>query len=475
MAFAPPRRDQEPIVTGDVFRGLISELFYEGDLYGFIEGTVGNLLGISRGTVLMIVFAAFLGVLWSLIPNLPTFALAWVVGTMPIWLPIAAVPMGWKSWRWYIQSAYIASKKSVLLEVKMPREVVKSPRAMDVALAQLWMNHGEVSFFNRSWMGTIRPYWSLEIVSFAGEVHLYMWCWASHRRLLESIIYAQYPEVEIVEAEDYAMKFDFDPQKQVVACCDWRLEPKNDAYQLRTYVDFELDKDPKEEYKVDPFAQVLENFSALGPGEQAWLQIVFTMSKDNRRDPKGKWFQLESRYTGLIKEAIDDIRKETLGGDINDPKERWRSFVRIQQYRQTEQIRSMDRNMGKHPFNVGTRVTYIATPEAFHYPTWVRLREVYHSVGNPQWGNQLRYRRWHVPFDYPWQDLWNIRFNLASSRFYDCYRRRAHFYSPYVLPHNMMSTEVIATLWHPATSGIKAPGLERIPSKKAQPPPNLPK
>jgi hypothetical protein len=117
---------------------------------------------------------------------------------------------------------------------------------------------------------------------------------------------------------------------------------------------------------------------------------------------------------GLLQEAIDNIRKETVVDPANpDRPEWWRSYVRIQQYRQTEQIRSIDRNMGKHPFKVGVRSCYIAAPEDFHGPTVVRIRELYHAFGNPQWGNQLRYRRWHTPFDFPWQDMWDMRWDLA--------------------------------------------------------------
>jgi hypothetical protein len=477
MAFAPPRRDLEPVSTSaEVTLLLLDEIkgVFKGDPYEFLDGTVGNLLGISRGMVLTCVYAGLLGVLWYQIPNLPTFALAWVVGTMPIWLLPTAVVCGWKAWRWYVQSAFLASKKGVLLEVKMPRELVKSPRGMDVALSQLWMNMGEVTFMNRSWNGSVRPFFSFELASLGGRVHFFIWCWASHRHVVEAIIYAQYPEVEIVEAEDYATKFQYDPEKNFAACLDLRYEPKNDAYMIKSYVDFELDKDPKEEYKIDPLAQVLESLSSLKPHEQAWISIIITMNKDMRRKPHGKWWEFESRWKGLLLEEIDHIRFESLGGDIEE--ERWRSFVRIQQYRQTEQIRAIDRNLSKHPFNVGIHVAYITEPaDAFDYPTFVRIREIYHPFGNPGWGNYLRYRRWHVPFDYPYQDLWELRWQLHTRRFLDCYRRRAHFYAPYQLPHNMMSTETIASIWHPASSGIKAPGLERIPSKKAEPPPNLPK
>jgi len=130
--------------------------------------------------------------------------------------------------------------------------------------------------------------------------------------------------------------------------------------------------------------------------------------------------------------------------------------------------------MGKHIFNVGSRGVYIADPASFGAAGYTSVRWIWRPMGNPQYLNQMRPRRWHNPFDYPYQDLWDMRFDLHARRFFDAYRRRSHFYAPWSLPHNMMSTEVIATLWHPPSGGILAPGLKRIPAKKVSPPANLP-
>src|SRR3989344_7954111 len=258
MAFEVPgvgaeqeRSSQQWGVGSHVFRGIISEII-SLDFRVFIEGTVGNLLGISRGLFLTSIFLGLLGALWYLIPNLPLFAFAWLVGTMPVWLPIAAIAGGWKSWVWYVQASFLSKRTPILLEVKMPRELVKSPRGMELALSQLWIYHGETTYFHRKWLGQVRPIFSFEIASFGGDVHFYIWLWEGYRKVVESAIYAQYPDVEIVEAEDYASKYVYDPSKHMVYATDYRYEPRSDAYPIKTYVEFELDKDPKEEYKVDP-------------------------------------------------------------------------------------------------------------------------------------------------------------------------------------------------------------------------------
>lgn len=479
MAFAIPGVGDEARnnrITSEVLRGIIAEVV-SLDIRQFIEGTIGNLLGISRGAFLTAIFLGLLLSLWTLIPNLPLFIFAWIVGTLPIWILPASAGGAWKAWIWYIQADFLSKRKAILFEVKMPRELVKSPRGMELALTHVWHDSGETTFFNRKWQGSVRPIWSLEIASFGGEVHFYIWTWAEWRQTLEAAIYSQYPEVELVEVEDYASKFVFDPSKDTVFCTDYRYEPKNDAYPIKTYVEFELDKDPKEEYKVDPLAGIVEYLSNIKPWEQTWLQIVFTQNKDYRRKPKGRFWEFESRYASLCREEIDIIRKELVGNPDPTPgnPDRWKSFSRVQMYRINEIIRLIERNMGKHPFDVGLRGVYIAPSEQFTLEGWKNVHFMWRPVGNPQYLNQLRPRRWHTPFDYPWQDIWDYRYNLHADRFFDCYRRRAHFYAPYTLPSNMMSTEVLATLWHPISTAVTAPGVERIPAKKAQPPPNLPK
>ncbi len=461
----------EAPTTSAEIRGVVEEIVHL-DLHKFVEGTLGNLLGVSRGAFLSMLFLGLLGVLWQEIPDLPLFAFAWMVGTAPIWILPVAIAGGWKAWVWYVQAYFITSKKGMLLEIKMPRELVKSPRAMEAVLSNLWMDQGETTYFHRKWKGQVRPFFSLEIASFGGDIHFYVWTWETHRKLTEASFYAQYPEIELVEVEDYASKFKYDPKVFSVYAQDYRYEPRNDAYPIKTYIEFELEKDPKEEYKVDPLAEILESMGNIHPEEQVWVQIVFTVCKDKRRKPKGSWFETESRYIGMIQDEVERIRKDAVGDPEKEP---WRRSVRIQFYRQTEQIKAMERNLGKHPFNVGVRGVYIASPEVFNSAGFFGVKWLMRPLGNPQYLNQLRPRRWHTPFDYPYQDLWDMRGDLPARRFFDCYRRRAHFYSPYILPHNMMSTEVIATIWHPPSSAIKTPGIERTPAKKAEPPANLPK
>lgn len=477
--------DKEVVSTGDVRDGI--NTIFAFDLDKLLEWAA-DYWGISRTLIVSMVYAGLLWALSNQIPSLGLYAFEWLVGTSPIWLPVAALVSAWKVWLWYTRVLFLSKQKNVVLEMRVPREVTRSPRAMELALAMLWTNAGETTFYHRVWKGQTRPYYSMEIASFGGDVHFYFWCRDKDKNVIESTMYAYYPEVEFHEVDDYAMRYEYDPDKYMVFCTEWRYEPRSDAFPIRTYIDFELDKDPKEEFKVDPLAEILELMSNIRPEEQLWMQIIFTLNKDKRGtgmklwDDHGKWVgQLagsQSMWTGII---ADEVKKIRLAASLNPGKEhapdsdpRKLGFPHPT-WSQTEQVRTLERHMGKLPFSVGMRGVYIAEKKHFSGANYNALRWIWRPVANIGYGNALRPRRGHNSFDWPWQDYRGFRWNLAARRFFDAYRRRSFFYPPWITPHNIMSTETLATLWHPPSRAITAPGIQRIPATKAEPPANLPR
>ncbi|OGG71288.1 hypothetical protein A3F27_02110 [Candidatus Kaiserbacteria bacterium RIFCSPHIGHO2_12_FULL_53_13] len=429
--------------------------------------------GISRALFLSILYAGMLAILNTQIPNLALFAFSWVVGTAPIWLPVVMIVAFYRVWIWYARSLYLSKQHFVLLEIKMPREITKSPRAMETIIASFWMGSQETTFLMRVIQGQVRPWYSLEMASFGGEVHFYIQVWKGYQGVIEANIYSQYPEVELVEVEDYSQKFVFDPKIHTCYCTDWRLEPhrKNiDAYPIKTYIDLELDQDPKEEFKVDPLATVLDFLSSIKPTQQVWIQIVLTADWKT-----GVLVRKDSMWQSMVEHEVEKIRLESATFKEGHATEEQLRIARPRAtWKQTKQIETMERNLGKHPFDVGTRGIFISTNEDFGREFWT-LRWLWRPFANPQYMSQLRPRRWHNPFDYPWQDFHDFRWDLTTKRFIDAYRRRSFFYTPWETPTNMMTSEVLATIFHPPSRAITSPGLMRIPAKKAEPPPNLPK
>jgi hypothetical protein len=89
----------------------------------------------------------------------------------PLWLPPLLGILFWEVWMRYVRYNFFVNTAVVLLEVRLPKEVTKSPAAMEVAMNALYTTSSESTFFDRYWLGKTRAWFSLELVSLSGELH----------------------------------------------------------------------------------------------------------------------------------------------------------------------------------------------------------------------------------------------------------------------------------------------------------------
>lgn len=446
--------------------------------------------GISRAFFLSLVFAGEYLILSNLVPSLTLFTVSWMLATAPIWLPIALIVGAWKAWIWYVQSLYLSGRHPILLEMKIPREINRSPRAMELAFIQFNLSSGETTWLHRAWKGQVRPFFSFEIASFGGELHFFVWCWKNYKDTVETAIYSAYPEVELHEVEDYATKFQFDPNAYQAWGVEWPLQTymkvdmsdmRINCYQPRSYIDFELEKDPKEEFKIDPLGYVLEFMGSIQPNEQLWMQIVIRKSGKLRilnpfglKDQDIEWKNAMENEVNRLRAQAAVIPGDTLKDVLSEHGEDEDRHVSPRpSWRQQRMMESMERHLGKYPFEVGVRGIYWAKG-SMRGPIYTGFRWMWRPFGNPQYGTHLRPRRWHCDFDYPWQDFHGIRWTNQTYRVLDAYRRRLFFHSPWIIPTNVFTNETLASLWHPPSRSVAVPGLARIPATKVPPPANLP-
>lgn len=429
---------------------------------------------VSRGLLLCAMFVPMFFVAQTLFPMFAILVGSWILLMMPV-IGVAAGYKGFQAaWLWYAQSYYIFTRTNpVLLEVHMPHHVEKTPRAMEQVLTSFWIRAGTTTFIDRGYYGGVRPYASLELVSLGGEIHFYIWCRKSYRNILESAMYSQYPEVEIEEVEDYATKFQYDPAKHHCFCTDYVYDPRSDVYPIKTYHDFEIDEEI-EEFSVDPYGSVLEVLSAMNQDEQAWIQIVLRGNFDNPTKHES--------WQGEMHHEVEEIRREASKTEVKNPEtgeieEKLGGFPRPTEI-QKEQMHAIERHMGKLPFDVGLRGIYIAPAGKMRGAEFTAFRWIWRPFNNPAYLNGLRPRRAHNDFDFLWQD-WGqgpegVRWQLVTRRYFDAFRRRQFFHPPWTWPKLRMSAETIATLWHPPSGQVKAPGLHRTHVGKAEAPSNLP-
>ncbi len=431
--------------------------------------------GVSSVWFILVVFAGLLWFAYSLFtPTLgPIFspAIRVILYLAPIWVPFILAIVFWKLWLEYIRAKFLNKQEYTLLEIRLPREVMRSPLAMETLLTNLHIGIGESTFIDRYISGKTRPWYSLEMVSLGGEIHFYIWTRKFLKNIVESQIYGQYPMVEVFEVEDYAKKFRYNPDQYSAWGCDFKLT-KKDAYPIKTYVDYGLDKDPKEEFKIDPMAGFFEFLGNVGPDEQIWFQILIRVNKDKSREDRkyksGTLFTKSTSWKEEAKEEIKKIREEA----IPETQDNVTGFPNPTPG-QTDIIKALERSISKLGFDVGIRGIYIAKSDKFNPTNIVALTASLKQLNSGSL-NGIAPTRWFINFSYPWQDFRGKRKERCRRDIIDAYKRRSWFQAPYKTPSFVFNTEELATIFHFPGSIVQAPTLGRVQSTKGNAPPNLP-
>jgi hypothetical protein len=406
-----------------------------------------------------------------------------IVGQYFVYLaPVfAAILLGilfWEVWMKYVRQSFFLELKYTILELRLPRDTFKSPLAMETVLHAIH-NTADTSWYNRIWNGEVRPWYSLEIISIEGQVKFLIWTEDRRKSNLKSALYSQYPGIEIHEIEDYSKDIQWDPKVWKVWASEFQLVNKNNAYPIKTYVDYGLDKDPKEEFKIDPLVHLLEWMGSLRPNEQAWFQFIITAHKAEHRKPGTLWSVKD--YDALkedAKKAVNEILlrdpKTKVAGEVNPET----GFAKLPTITKGEQeiVASIERKVQKLVFDTCIRTLYIAKREVFDTPFGIGGCISSLKQFNAEHLNGFKPGGKLMPgsFDYPWQDYQNTRRNYYSKRVLMAYRRRSAFYPPIKGKVIYLNTEELATIYHLPGQVAGTPTLTRIPSKKGEAPVNLP-
>lgn len=410
-------------------------------------------------------------------PTIVSLALSIALFLAPVWLPFLLVGGAWKMWLIHKRSEFIASQTYMLLEIKPPRNLVKTPLAMEAFLSSIHLSGGEATWYAR-FKGGIRPWWSLEIASFEGQVHFFIWTRAKFRRVIEGQMYAQYPSVQIVEAPDYTRFFSAPSKEWGVWGCDFKHTNK-DPLPIKTYIEYGLDKVQKEPEQVDPLANLIEFMSSIGKGEHLWLQFVIRVHKGEKYHKPNEDGQ---KYTWKdeAKELVEEIRRKTRDSYIDVFTGVERPGFPNPTKGQSEKMAAIERNVSKLGFDVGVRSIYLARPEKFNSIIISHMIGLFKPFSNEEW-NGINSTGWMKTFDdYPWEFGAEKRKNHFRHELIEAYRRRQFFYDPFFEGgiHSdetmVMSTEELATVFHIPSRAIEAPGLARIQSGTGEAPANLP-
>jgi gas vesicle protein len=288
-------------------------------------------------------------------------------------------------------------------------------------------------------------------------------------------MYAQYPQSQVKVVEDYTLEVDeITPSSAYNAWgCEFKLK-KPEAYPIRTYVDFGLDKDPKEEFKVDPLVPFLELLGSIGPNQQLWMQIMVQAHK-KVREPGHLFKKYDAWKEGAQKEVNKILMrdKETKVAGVRDEETGFTKMPSISKGEQ-EVVEAIERSLTKQAFDAGIRVVYLAEKDFFNGANIGSIIGSFKQFTSENLNGFKMGGPWLNNFEYPWQDYRDIRKNRLSKWVIMAYKRRSFFHPPFDGKPLVLNSEELATLFHFPGAVASTPTLERIPSKKSEAPANLP-
>ncbi|MCX6779747.1 MAG: hypothetical protein NT034_01025, partial [Candidatus Magasanikbacteria bacterium] len=180
--------------------------------------------------------------LWNWIMSQPPATIVWYVFIIVGWAALALVffYMGAHFWANYRGEKYTAKWQWMVLAVDVPPLYIQSPKAVEQIFAHLSGAKTSISIKQKYWDGKKQKYFSFEIISIEGYIQFLIRTEAEFRDLVEAAVYAQYPESEITEIEDYVdmVPNSFPNSTHHMLAVEFRLSDA-DAYPIRTYPNFE--------------------------------------------------------------------------------------------------------------------------------------------------------------------------------------------------------------------------------------------
>ncbi len=203
-----------------------------------------------------------------------------------LWLPVLLVVLFFDLWIRYLKNLAIKKINWMMLEIKVPRDVQRTPKSMEQIFTGLHGALTKVKFLDKYWAGKVQEWFSFEMAGIDGTVYFFIRTPEKFRNLVEAQVHSQYPDAEILEVLDYAGPLaNKVPSKAYEIAGTELIFDKADYYPIRTYPIFE---EKEEERRVDTMAAFLEILSKLRPGENIFIQYILAPKTDKKWLEEGK-------------------------------------------------------------------------------------------------------------------------------------------------------------------------------------------
>ncbi|MFZ3031721.1 MAG: hypothetical protein WA082_01675 [Candidatus Moraniibacteriota bacterium] len=388
-------------------------------------------------------------------------------------------------WMLHANGHYASGLKWVLLEIIPPRDIEASPLPMEAVFSAFAGSIKTTTAAEAFVKGEFPSSFSLELVSIEGQVHMYIRTQVGFRNLVEAHFYAQYPNVEIVEVEDYV---NLVPKS--IPNKDWDLWGvdfklyRPDLYPIKSYKNFEETITGK---MIDPLAGLIETMGKLGPGQHLWLQYIITPVHESwystgqatvdeflgrvKEAKKG----LLSRVVGDVIDIFANLGKGMMGGEVafsagakEEKKEEQPLEFRLSPG-EKDVLKALQSNLGKQMYRTRMRHMYIGRREVFSKTTGVSS-----FIGGIKQFNDQNLNSM-VPDDL--SKTYALYFFVEERTRFRQRRLLRRYMTRDTDPQStrfLFSAEELATVFHIPDMSVLAPSLTRVSAKRGGAPSNLP-
>ncbi len=412
---------------------------------------------------------AILSLHWMGITEAKVFS--WLFITAPLWLPFLTFSIFFWKYMDMVGKWFYLDAGRRTYEVIMPPEVYKSPAAMETILTQL-LNKASPDNLMETYLQGKRPQvFSFEIVSRKGEIKFYVNVpYKKGARMLEPAFYSQYPGIELKLMDlDYTAELPHD-LKGIFSLSFHHSKKDPQAYPIKTYIDLGLHDNPKEEEKVDPLVHMLDFMATVRPHEQMWVQILCTAHRAKSFKNGQLTVGEKDDWDHEPEEAVDKIMRRDSDTKAGPPD--LDGMPRISPG-ERELVEAIERNAEKPVFQTAVRWIYITEPgksSGDFFAGMLRAFEAFTISGR----NGIK-PKWRADFNYKFiSDPFGKRLDAVRKQELKEYKLRKLFPKVPSMGTKIMTTEEIATLWHPVGTVAYTPTLNRVESTKQTAPDNLP-
>ncbi len=416
------------------------------------------------------------------------------------WAALILWPLFESTWLFWKREKFKHELEFMFFELRMPREVTKSPAAMEQIFVAIHALRNSPGDFKEYWLdGEITRWYSFELLSMGGEIHFYLRCPKNQKEIVKAAFFSYYPDVELVEADDYVPKFFpsnlTETFKQGYDM--WGSEliyTKSPVYPVKSYLEFES---PDEEKEYDPMAVTLEVLGRLKREEMVGVQInVFPIGDHLREEGQHLIEKLRNKkqHSGggasIGMEFPHVLPVFPVGGHgEKEDNEVVRALSRTPG--ETDVLKAIEENLSLPTFEGNIRLIYFS-PADIYSDTFARrgLAGAFKQydamdMNSFQLNSAMspKTKIWAWPHVFP-----ALRAKLRKERIIMAYAHReigpttemgklfmSKIFNWEHSEEIMMSARTLATIYHPPTHmTLTAPHMRRVESRKAGAPAGLP-